>query len=167
MMMLLLLGALLLLLPAAAAAAAAAPDPDPALGRGLLETGTRCTGNSSGVIVSGDTASNYPVLGLYTEISITPENDYPERDGRPAFSGQGYFIYYHAAYELWAIGAVLGTTAVAMYVFSVADHPLSIDAPWNEAVNSGGFVGAPSSFALSCAAADVCPSAPKLSHSDN
>ena len=147
-----LLLAALLLLPVAAAEA---PDP-PALGRELLNiTGTRCTGNSSGVIVSGDTAGNHGLQGLYTEISITPENDYPERDGRPVFSGQGYFLYYYSEYEAWFIGPVLGTDAVMMYATSDADHPLSIDAPWKENVNNA-WVEAPSSFALSCAAADVC-----------
>jgi len=124
-------------------------------GNSLLgHTGTRCPGTSSGVIVSGDTYNPTGVQGLYTEISITTENDYPERDGRPAFSGQGYFIYYTSEYEVWAIGDVLGDTGAAMISYSDADHPLSIDAPWNEA-DSGGFVEAPSSFALSCAAAGL------------
>ena len=72
-------------------------------------------------------------MGIYTQIELTAEKDYPERGGRPVFYGPGFYLYYLGNYPGdWSIGLVPGSKAVYMYVVSNADHPMAISAEWTE-----------------------------------
>ena len=82
-------------------------------------------------------------MGVYTEVVITADNDYPERGGRPAFYGMGYYLYYMNSFNDWNVGPSLGGTTVAMYAVSSAAHPTAIYAgAWNEYSGSA-WVAAP------------------------
>ena len=107
-------------------------------------------------------------MGVYTEVVITADNDYPERGGRPAFYGLGYYLYYLNSFNDWNVGPSLGGTTVAMYADSSAAHPTAINAgTWAEVDGSGGWVDAPDVTATcvrQCApvTASLCSRAPCL-----
>ena len=103
--------------------------------------GTECTSASKTLLLEG--AAVQPAMGLYTEISVTVDNDYAQRDGRPVFFGQGQYLFYYSTHNAWLVGLSLGSTTAVMYVVSAAQHPTAITGAWIEEDGSNGWVGAP------------------------
>ena len=115
--------------------------------------GTACSDpSSSKTILLTGAAVLTAQMGLYTEVDITADNEYPERGGRPAFYGQGVYLYYlNSLYgqlgnTYWIIGSSFGRNDMAveiiMYAFSSALHPTAINAEWKE-WNGNAWVSAP------------------------
>ena len=103
--------------------------------------GTECTSASKALLLEG-AAVQTSSMGLYTEIAVTVDNDYAQRDGRPVFFGQGQYLFYYSSSNDWNVGPSLGSTAVSLYVVSAAQHPTAITGAWIE-YGSNGWVGAP------------------------
>ena len=104
--------------------------------------GTACSDPaSSKTIMLTGAAVQISSMGVYAEVDITADNDYPERGGRPVFYGQGAYLYYLSSYGDWNVGPSLGSTSISMYAVSSAVHPTAINAEWKESNN--GFVSAP------------------------
>ena len=110
--------------------------------------GTACSDPaSSETIELTGAAFQTELMGVYTEVDITADNDYPERGGRPVFFGQGAYLYYYEKEAInkvrWYVGSSLGSTTIIMYVVSSALYPTAINAGgWKES-NNGAWVSAP------------------------
>ena len=60
-------------------------------------------GNTKNITLAGaEVLTSF--MGLYTEIALTAENEYPERAGRPVFVGPGgFYLFYYAAKGKWYV----------------------------------------------------------------